>query len=108
MTNHCPKCQSHELYYSAGAPVGRMNRIYKAGIVTYVVCRECGYAEGYLLNPFDRMNVSNEWDMVKEVNFEAFEKREMLPVSMMDNRCSYLWRTRHPPEHDYGRPQHRG
>ena len=87
MTDHCPKCQSRELYTSPGAPVGQMNRIYQAGIVTYLVCCECGYTEGYVLNNTDRRSVSKGWDMVREVNLEASEDREILPVSMLENQC---------------------
>ena len=87
MMDHCPKCQSHELYTSPGAPVGQMNRIYQAGLVTYLVCCECGYTEAYLMTKMDRRSVSASWDMVREVNLEASEDREILPVSMLENQC---------------------
>ncbi|QPC82302.1 hypothetical protein G4Y79_21875 [Phototrophicus methaneseepsis] len=84
---HCPKCNAQALYSSASAPVGRLNRIHRAGIVTYVVCSECGYTEGYLLNPFERDHVRDEWAIVKEVNNETFEKYPVLDVSMQENTC---------------------
>lgn len=85
MTDRCPKCQSRELYTSA--PVGRMNRIYQAGLVSYLVCCECGYTEGYLIDTAARRTVTTGWDMVREVNLEASEDREILPVSMLENQC---------------------
>jgi RNase P subunit RPR2 len=83
----CPKCHADALYSSASAPIGRLNRIQRAGIVTYVVCAACGYTEGYLLNPFERDTVRAEWAVVKEVNLETFNKRPMLPTSMQENTC---------------------